>query len=1079
MRFGVLGPLEVWTTNGRRVRVRETRIRTLLTALLVRRGQVVSVDRLIDDLWSDAPPANDVRTLRSKVSLLRRTLEDAEPGGRDLVVSRPPGYLLRVDGDAVDAGRFEALLMRARTLTGDPRAKAGLLTEALALWRGPSAFADRADEQFVQTEARRLEERRLVALEELAEARLELGEHRLLAGELGEVVSAYPLHEGLRSAHVRALYGAGRQDAALASLGELRERLRDDLGLDLGRELTELHRAIVRHDATLTPGRVPAQSPRGNLPAPLTDLIGRTEELRRISKSLGSERLVTLTGIGGVGKTRLALEVAAARAGDFPDGAWLVELATARTGADVQEAVAAVLELRDDVRTPARPLADRLTDAVAGRRTLLVLDNCEHLVEPVAELAARMLRAAPTLRILATSREPLAITGEQTWPIPPLDLPEPGADRPEESNAVRLFAARAGAVDPAFALEPGNAEAVAAICRRLDGIPLALEMAAARVRVMSVEDLADRLDDRFRVLAANLRGVPERQRTLRAVIDWSWGLLTETQQVVLRRLAVPADGCTLRAAEAVCAGEDVRREDVLDCLGRLVDRSLVVHHNGRYRLLESVAAYCQERLIESGDEQRVRDRHLTHYVDLAERADPRLRGHQQRLWLERMDAEAANLRAALAHALHSDTAETALRLVNATAWYWFLRGRFSEAVRSFDLALSTGGDPGLRRSARAWREGMSLFLFDAPGDGIQAVVKVKLYETGEDPGGRARARWFVALGKAGFGDPGETYDLADRAHAEFRALGDRWGTAAALSVRGEVALYQGNPDRARADAEQAAALFRELGDSWGELHAALTLGDLAEVAGDYDRAGHLRQEGFRLAEELKLWNEASKMLARLGRTALLTGDLDRAEDLHRRAQRLAAAHSYQRGEEFAEVGLALVARRQGRLDDAETHLRAWLDWCRRWEGDLGVAFILAELGFIAEQRGDADAALTLHREGTEYARRTGDPRALARAVEGLAGAHALTGDHETAARLLGMAAALREAVGTPLPAAEREDVDRITTTVRRVLDPASFTDAFEQGGEHADRTRKPGEECRNLAQRCPLDREETSSPGRS
>ncbi|MEV8535215.1 BTAD domain-containing putative transcriptional regulator [Streptomyces sp. NPDC051211] len=1053
MRFGVLGPLEVWTADGQRVRVRETRIRTLLTALLVRRGQVVSVDRLIDDLWGDAPPASDVRTLRSKVSLLRRILEDAEQGCRDLVVSRPPGYLLRVDGDAVDSGRFEALLIRAQTLTADPRAKAGLLTEALALWRGSSAFADCADEQFVQAEARRLEEQRLVALAELAEARLELGEHGLLAAELGELVAAYPLHEGLRSAHVRALYRSGRQDAALASLGELRDRLRDDLGLDPGRELAELHRAIVRQDAALAPDRVPAQQLRGNLPAPLTGLIGRAEEVRRIGGLLESERLVTLTGIGGVGKTRLALEVAARRAEDLPDGAWLVELAAARTGADIQEAVAAVLELRDDVHAAARSLADRLTEAVAGRRMLLVLDNCEHVVEPVAELAARLLRAAPELRILATSQEPLAVTGEHSWPIPPLDLPEPGAGRPEESNAVRLFVSRAAAAVPGFVLEPDNAEAVAAICRRLDGIPLALEMAAARVRVMHVGDLADRLDDRFRVLAADLRGVPARQRTLRAVIDWSWGLLTETEQVVLRRLAVPADGCTLQAAEAVCAGEGVRGEDVLGLLGRLVDRSLVVHHDGRYRLLESVAAYCLERLVESGDEQRVRDRHLTCYVEFAEQADPRLRGHRQRLWLERMDAEAANLRAALAYAVRSDSADTALRLANATAWFWFLRGRFAEARRSLDLALSTGGDPRLRTSARAWRAGMSLLLLDAPD--IESRPVLELYAKGDDPAGRARARWFFALGKAGFGDPEATFDLADQAHAEFRILEDRWGTAAALAVRAEVALYQGKPDRARADAERAGALFRELGDGWGELQTARTLGDLAEFAGDYAAAGHLRREGLRLAEQLKLWNEASKMLARLGRTALLIGELDRAESFHRRAKHLAAAHSYQRGEEFADVGLALVARRQGRLDEAETRLRAWLDWCRRWEGDLGVAFILAELGFIAEQRADADAALTLHQEGLDYARRTGDRRALARAFEGLAGAHALTGDHEAAARLLGTAAATREAVGIPLPTAERGDVDRITTTVRQALNPASFADAFEQG---IDPTRTPGED---------------------
>ncbi|GAA3467341.1 BTAD domain-containing putative transcriptional regulator [Nonomuraea roseola] len=1044
MRFGVLGPLEVRTSDGRPVLVRETRVRTLLTALLVHRGQAVSVDRLIDVLWGDAPPANDVRTLRSKISLLRRTLEDAEPGGRDLIESQAPGYALRVEDDALDAGRFETLLRRARTVSGDPRAKARLLGQATRLWRGTTAFADHADEEFVRAEARRLEEHRLAALEELAEARLQLGEHTLLAGELADLVAAHPLRERLRAAHVRALYLAGRQDEALASLGELRDRLRDDLGLDPGRELAELHQAILRQDIALVPP-APEGVPPGNLPAPLTDLIGRAEEVRRIEALLASKRLVTLTGAGGVGKTRLALEAAARRVEEFADGVWLVELATAHTAVDVHEALAAVLGLRDDLHAPVRSLPSQLADALASRNMLLVLDNCEHVVEPVADLAARLLRAAPALRVLATSQEPLAVAGEQLWPVAPLDLPGPDADRVEHSNAVRLFVARATAAAPGFRLQPDNAQAVATICHRLDGIPLALEMAAARVRLMPVADLAARLDDRFQVLTATLRATPARQRTLRATIDWSWSLLGQPEQIVLRRLAACADGCTLEAAETVCADERVRRDDVLDLLGRLGDRSLVIQQNGRYRLLESVAAYCTERLAEAGDkdDQRTRDRHLAHYVDFAEHADAHLRGREQRLWLQRLEAEAANVRAALAHAVRRDFADAALRLVNALAWFWFLRGRFTEARRSLDLALSTGGDPERKAAARAWRAGMSLLLLDTPETDGRAVLQ--LYDTIADPAGQARARWFIALGRAGYGDPRATLELADRAHAGFDGLGDRWGAAAALSVRAEVLLYQGELDHARADARQAKALFHELGDGWGQLQAAYILGDLSEMTGDYDGAEHLRQEGHLLAHDLELWNDASKMLARLGRTALLTGDLDRAVDLHERARRLAAAHAYRRGEEFAEVGLGLVARRQGRLDDAESHLRAWLDWCRSWESDHGVALILAELGFIAEQRGDADTARKLHQEGLDHASRTDDPRALALAFEGLAGAEALAGAHTQAARLLGAAAAARDAVRTPLPAAERGDVDRITTIVRAGLTPQAYDHAFQQG----------------------------------
>ena len=914
---------------------------------------------------------------------------------------------------------------------------------------GPTAFADHADAEFVRAEAGRLGERRLAALEELAEARLELGEHTLLAAELGELVAAHPLRERLRSVHVRALYLAGRQDEALASLGELRDRLRDDLGLDPGRELAELHEAILRQDAALVP-RASEGRPRGNLPAPLTDLIGRTEEVRRIDALLARERLVTLTGAGGVGKTRLALEAASRRVEDIPGGAWLVELATVRTAAEVHESIGTVLGLRDDLRA----LPDRLADALADRDMLLVLDNCEHVVEPVADLAARLLRAAPALRILATSQERLAVVGECQWPVAPLDLPGPDGDRLEHSDAVRLFVTRAAAADPSFRLRPDNEGAVATICRRLDGIPLALEMAAARLRVMRVTDLAARLDDRFRVLTATLRATPARQRTLRATIDWSWSLLSEPERIVLRRLAACADGCTLEAAEAFCGDRRVRRDDVLDLLGRLVDRSLVVHRNGRYRLLESVAAYCEEQLATADDERDTRDRHLAYFADFAEYADARLRGHEQHVWLERLEAEAGNVRAALAHAVRRDWGDLALRLVNALSWCWFLRGRFAEARRSLDLALSLGGAAERATAARAWRAGMSLLSLGTGDAGGQAVVE--LSDTIEDPAGRARAQWFIALGRTGFGDPVATLDLADRALAGFDAVGDRWGAAAALSVRAEVLLYQGKPDQAHTDARRAKMLFEQLGDGWGRLQATAVLGDLAEMSGDYGAAERLRQEGYELGQDLDLWNDASKMLSRLGRTAVLAGDLDRAEELHESARRLAAAHAYQRGEEFAEVGLAIVARRQGRLDDAETYLRTWLDWCRRWEGDHGVAFILAELGFIAELRGDSDTARKLHREGLDHASRTGDPRARALALEGLAGGEALQGAYVQAARLLGAAAAARDAVRTPLPAAERGDVDRITGLVRAGLTSDAYDHAFQQGAEDlpalADRT---------------------------
>lgn len=434
MRFGVLGPLAVWSTDGKPVRVPESKVRALLADLLVHRDGPVSADLLVEDLWGADPPGNPANTLQTKVSQLRRALEAGEPGGRELVAYRPPGYELRIAADAVDADRFVALTARARADT-DPRARAGLLADALALWRGP-AFADFRDEEFTRAAITRLDEQRLTALEDHAEARLELGEHTLLADELGEQVGLHPLRERLRAAHLRALYRSGRQQEALAGYGELRERLADELGLDPGPELAALHQAILEQDPGLAAVAAPATSaarPRTNLPAALTDLVGREDAVAEVGALVRTARLVTLTGPGGVGKTRLALECAARAAqeepAEFPDGVWLVELAGQRDPgeAELADAIAAALGIRDEVATGAAYRAPesraRLADALRARRLLLVLDNCEHVIEPVAVLADLLLRAAPGLRILATSQEPLAVGGEALHVVRPLGCP--------------------------------------------------------------------------------------------------------------------------------------------------------------------------------------------------------------------------------------------------------------------------------------------------------------------------------------------------------------------------------------------------------------------------------------------------------------------------------------------------------------------------------------------------------------------------------------------------------------------------------------------------------------------------------
>jgi predicted ATPase/DNA-binding SARP family transcriptional activator len=1004
MRFGVLGPLAVWAADGRPVPVPEPKTRALLADLLVHEGRPVSAGRLAADLWGADLPGNPTNTLQTKISQLRRALGEA-----DRVVRQPAGYALRLAPGELDAAGFAELAGRARA-AGDPRERAGLLADALALWRGP-AYADLRDRTFARGAAARLDEQRLTALEDLAEARLALGEHSVVADELGELVAAHPLRERLRAAHLRALYRGGRAAEALASYEELRRRLADELGTDPGPELAALHRAMLRQDPALASAPSPATSaarPRGNLPAPLTDLVGRASAVAEAGALLDTARLLTLTGPGGVGKTRLALAVAADRAADFPDGAWLVELAAVRTPDAAVEVVAAALGVRDETEAGTRPirLADRLAGALRGQRALLVLDNCEHLVEPVAALAAHLLGAAPGLRVLATSRESLAVPGETLFRVAPLEPPA----------AADLFAARAAAAGARIAPDD---PAVAAICARLDGLPLALELAATQVPALGPRGLAERLDDRFRLLAAG-RGVPARQRTLRAMIDWSWELLDEPQRTALLGLAVQPGGGTLEAAEAVCPGSAT-------ALAQLVHRSMVIAEpdragDTRYRLLETVAAYGVERL---GGDQALLARRDAYYVVLAERAEPHLYGREQRAWLERVDLETPNLSAALDGAADRGDRGLALRLVNALAWYWYLRGRHREGRRSIARALAVPG-PGGSDAARAaiWETG---FAIVAGEGGLDRALP---------EGGDARAQWWLAHAHLHFGDVPAAEELAERALAAFRAGGDAWGEAAALAARAKRATFGGDIAGGTRDGERSLALFTELGDRWGRRYAGDQLAYLAEIAGDYATAGRLHRDGLRAAEDLGLWTEVSYALASLGRIALLTGDHARAKEFHERAMRLAAELSNRFAEEFARVGLAQLARRTGDLDGAEAHLRTILAWHERLAADhgrqfYGVTLVLAELGFVAEERGDAALARSLHERGLAAAREIGDPRAEALAHEGLAGVAALDGDRQDAWSHLTAAIRLRASTGAPLPRAERRDVERIVAALTR------------------------------------------------
>ncbi len=1001
MQFGVLGPLAVTTDAGEPVVVPGTKVRALLADLLTNRNQVVSADRLIDDLWGDDSPANPTGALQVRVSQLRKALNDAEPGARDLVESRAPGYLLRAG--AVDADRFAELARHADV---------GRLTEALALWRG-EAYADVADAEFVRAEATRLAEQRLAVHERLAEARVARGEHDLAAADLAELVARHPLHEGLRAVQLRALYAAGRQSEALDSYADLRDRLADELGLDPSPELVALHRRILEQDAGLS-APPKAAIIRNSLPAQLDELVGRAEALTELRTLLPAQRLVTLVGPGGVGKTRLATE--AARTQSPPDGVLLVELASLPAGdPGVAEQVLGALDVREAAGASLSP-TDRLVTALRQRHLLLVLDNCEHVVEPVAALVARLLRDAPGVSVLATSREPLGLTGELLWDVPPLSLPslDGDPDAVRRSAAARLFAARAAAQQRGFRLDERTAPAVAQLCRRLDGLPLALELAATRVRALGVHGVVERLDDRFRLLSTQQRDVPPRQRTLTAVIGWSWDLLDEADRRVLARLAVFRDGCTPEAAEQIC------RTD-LDALARLVDRSLVVLDDSpegpRYRLLESVAAFCLDRLEDADD---VRTRHAAYYTALAERADPELRGPDQRRWLAVLDAETANLRAALAHG-------GGLRLAVALSWYWYLRGRLTEAGR----ALAVGGDPEQQRTAAPWRVGFALLRGAAV-----AAADVRAAVAAEPAG---RGAWFAANALI------DNSDLTLAAELLPSTAADTWTEAAVLASRAKIAHVAGDQATLERAATRSAALFAELGDRWGRLQATEWVGGLAELRGDHERAAALHAEGLRWAEELRLWPQVGTELSWLAWLAVQTRDYPQARELAERAYHLAVEQDAPGALVFAELSLGLAARRDGKLDLAVTHLGNLAERGRaEAQPALYLPPVLVELGHAVEQGGDPDAALALHVEAFETAEAMAAPRDAIFALEGMASAVRVP---EVAARLLGAAAAARLESEAPCAPAERDEVDRVTQRVRAALGSERFDALVNEGAK--------------------------------
>jgi predicted ATPase/DNA-binding SARP family transcriptional activator len=1065
MDIRVLGPVEV-VVDGRVRPLPGGGERELLALLALSAGRVVGVPALVDGLWGETLPVNPGNALQVRVSKLRRALA-AAGAPSELVGTRPPGYLLDIPRDRVDALRFTDQVAAARAAQdADPVAAERLYREALAAWRGP-ALVEFGGSAWAGPEAARLAELQLAAREELVDLELAAGRHAEVLGELVELTGAHPLRERLQGRLMLALYRAGRQGDALAVYQRARTVLDAELGLAPGAELRGLQEAILQQRADLaaperragTPApEAPAPTPVPHrLPARLTSFLGRENDLRRVRELLQTARLVTVTGPGGVGKTSLALEAARAAAPRFRDGVVLVRLAGVTDSGQVPSAALAASGIRDVATATAE---DQLLGHLRDRSVLLVLDNCEHLADACALLAERLLESCPAMGLLATSREPLAARGEVQYAVDPLPVPggEQGLADVAGSAAVQVFVDRVRAALPDFALDEDNAVAVAEICRHLDGIPLALELAAARVAALPVGELARRMGDRFALLTTGPRTAETRQRTLRATVDWSYQLLSDPERVLLRRLSVFRGSWTLDALQAVVAGEPLTPTTVLDVLGRLVDRSLVVvDRTGtdravgpRYHLLETIRQYAAERLVEAGEGDAIGRAHADHLTVLAERAEVELRGDGQARWLPRLAAERDDIDAALAWCTeHVDTEPDAgLRLVGSLGWYWYFAthpdgGRRVAAM----LAAARGGSPrararALQALAVAARPGACIVHPD-PGCAAAAEQSRALFAELGDTFRTALSDTLAAVEAIGGSETNAAFAVLAEADREFTRDGDAWCVALADFVRLELHAGSGDLDAATADGHRALAAFRSLGDQWGVSAIQFHLGMALHRAGRLEEALGMYEGALASVRDVGPANTVQYALAGAGHVTLLLGDADRAEQLfaesHEVARRLGAE-----GNPRAAVGEGLLARDRGDVPAARQHFTRAQELLAGLTEPEWIGAVLVGLGHLAEAEGDLDSAEFFHRRAWQTT------PGHAAALEGVACVAAARGDAAAAARLLGAAASWRQRRHRPSSRLERADAERAGHAARTALGEAGFDAAFEGGTASPD-----------------------------
>ena len=1032
MLFRVLGPIEVVRDDGAQQPLGSRMRRLLLAVLIARANQVVDVDRLAEALWGESQPSDPTAAVHAHVHRLRRDLGT----GQEHVVTRPPGYVFLAGPDDIDADVFARLVTEARTATRQRSwgVAADKYRSALDLWRG-EPYGPFSSESWIQAETTRLEELRLAALQERVETGLTLGLHAELVPDLFQLVDAHPFEERFWAQLILALYRSDRQAEALDAFKAARATLIDELGIEPGPELQRLEQRVLEQDpdlawtepapsrpqaperAGIRPGPDPSVR-RGQLAPTATPFVGREQELSAVIDLLQRHRLVSICGPGGVGKTRLAMETTGRVSDGVPDGVWHVGLAGTSDPDLVVAAIASAVGL-DDVETGT--LRAGLKRFLRDKEALLLVDNCEHLLESVAVLGQDLIETCPDLTILATSREPLAIPGEAVYRLSGLPLPDPDFDpvELEAVDATRLLAERARAVRPDFQIHRDNCRAVAEICRIVDGLPLALELVAARLRMMTPDEALAALDDQLRFLATDRRGVPDRHRTLRGAIAWSYELLGEPERDLLCRLAVFRGGFDLEAVAAIVPGQE---EDPLELLSHLVDKSLVAadfeETTTRYTLSEPIRSYAHEQLARSGAEDDARRAHAEFYLHVAEEGDEGLSGPDQQRWVSRLELEHDNLRATWQFHVNRERWDSALDLARRVGWFHLLRGHLAEGRRWLETALDHADAPDREAVAEA-----------------HATAGVLAGQQGDAPGAR------------------EHFEEALELRGE---LGDDSGCAAILANLSLIDEQMSEFESQRAHLEEAISLLRAI--------EAPTQRDTERLWACQNNLAGLELTFGRLqrAEDL-----ARQVIDAQGRGA---DAYHRCRAMDVVSQTIAARGEPRRASRMATDAIGLASELGDRPAQAQLHRTHGeiLTLCGEWDqarDALETAIEIArEIGddhnlagaLLAAARleglTDTGAGGELLMEGFALVRSSGNDEGRAECLEAAA---LLVGDAEprTAALLLGAADEIRRALQVPPPVLHHPMLQDAREHSRQRLGEASFEEALEQGSK-IDATRE-------------------------